>query len=119
MYKDKKDQALASKKHYDLNKEKIKARALLYNKKVKEDTRKYIIDYLKKHPCVDCGEEDIVVLEFDHKDRENKKYVISQALGNKISIKNVIAEIEKCEVRCANCHRRKTAVEFGFYKTKI
>jgi hypothetical protein len=34
------------------------------------------------------------------------------------SWKTVELEIAKCEVRCANCHARKTARELGNYKTK-
>jgi hypothetical protein len=28
----------------------------------------------------------------------------------------VSAEIDKCEVRCANCHRRKTVKQFKWFK---
>jgi hypothetical protein len=29
----------------------------------------------------------------------------------------ILAEIAKCQVRCANCHRRKTARDFKWFKT--
>lgn len=74
--------------------------------------RDYIISYLKDHHCVDCGEDDILVLEFDHLD--NKVNSISQMRCS--PLKAIIKEIAKCEVRCANCHRRKTAKQFGHYK---
>lgn len=72
----------------------------------------FIWGYLLKHPCVDCGEDDPVVLEFDHV-RGRKVANISQMNG--YSRKAVLAEIAKCVVRCANCHRRKTARERGHY----
>lgn len=79
------------------------------------EAEKYIINYLLEHPCVDCGEADIIVLEFDHV-RGEKKGVVS--VLKRSSLSSVKKEIEKCEVRCANCHRRKTAKQFG-WKNKL
>jgi hypothetical protein len=82
------------------------------NQKTRErETNEFIVQYLLQHPCVDCGENDIVVLEFDHV-RGEKRGVIS--VLKRSSLKAVIEEIEKCEVRCANCHRRKTAKQFNW-----
>lgn len=75
-----------------------------------------ILEYLKQHSCVDCGEADPVVLEFDH--LANKVNNVATLKANNTSKEVLIEEIAKCEVRCANCHRRKTAKQFGFYKTK-
>ncbi len=44
---------------------------------------------------------------------ENKKYSIADMRGN-YCLDVVKAEIAKCDVRCANCHRRKTAVERSY-----
>lgn len=84
-------------------------------KKAKQDAESYILDYLMSHPCIDCGEADPIVLEFDHV-YGNKKEAISTLKRN--GLKSVIEEIKKCEVRCANCHRRKTAKQFG-WKNKM
>jgi hypothetical protein len=69
--------------------------------------RAKLLAYLLEHPCVDCGERDPCVLEFDHV-RGIKEGNISHLLQN-ASWQRVEAEIAKCEVRCANCHRRATA----------
>lgn len=54
--------------------------------------------------CVDCGEVDPIVLEFDHlRDKE-----FNLAHYAKASWERLHAEIAKCEVVCANCHRRRT-----------
>lgn len=88
-YKDKKDLYLAQKKH------RIKVRVL-------------INEYLKSKECVDCGEGDPVVLEFDHTVRSDKFKTINKMLSGHYSWNAIHLEIQKCEVRCANCHRRKT-----------
>lgn len=72
-----------------------------------------IFRYLLTHPCVDCGEADPVVLEFDHVYGE-KRMPVSHMLGS-YSWASIMAEVEKCEVRCANCHRRKTATQLAWF----
>ena len=60
--------------------------------------------------CADCHEhfEDCPeVLEFDHLPWFEKKFTIAQKLG-KFNWEAILAEIAKCEVVCANCHRRRT-----------
>lgn len=64
--------------------------------------------YLIEHPCVDCGENDPVVLEFDHI-RDKKAFTIGSCLHYDWS--KIENEIAKCEIRCSNCHKRKTARE--------
>ena len=68
----------------------------------------YVLQYLLTHPCVDCGEDDSVVLEFDHVTGNKLSDVGSMARAG-WNLAAIQAEIAKCEVRCANCHRRVTA----------
>ena len=82
-------------------------------KKALKESMIFIHDYLSKHPCVDCGEDDVIVLEFDHITDDKKDNIANL---KRSSLKAVIEEIKKCEVRCANCHRRKTAKQFGWNK---
>jgi hypothetical protein len=76
-------------------------------KKATKITKDFISEYFKTHPCVDCGESDPIVLDFDHV-RGEKLYDVSRAVNQGYRLWKVIQEIEKCEVRCANCHRRIT-----------
>lgn len=69
--------------------------------------------YLSTHPCVDCGEGDPIVLEFDHV-YGVKRLAVSHMIGS-FSWATIAEEIGKCEVRCANCHRRKTAAQFAWW----
>ena len=66
-----------------------------------------IKNYLASHPCVDCGITEIDVLEFDHV-RGKKLFNIRSGVH---SFTETQEEIAKCEVRCANCHVRKTRRE--------
>ena len=91
-------------KFYEANKDEVKRRAKEHTAKVRIQVRAWLYEYLLSHPCVDCGESDPIVLEFDH--QRDKEFDVS-AFGSR-SLKKVIAEVEKCQVRCANCHRRVT-----------
>lgn len=106
-YKNKEKQALASKKHYEANKELIINRAKINNILAIERNKKYKELFLLKNPCVDCGESDPVVLEFDHVNGIKKKN-ISDMVKDGYSLKLIQEEMNKCEIRCANCHRRIT-----------
>ncbi len=69
-----------------------------------------VIEYLREHPCVDCGESDLVVLDFDHLPGADKHFDVARAVtGSTRAWGTIKAEIDKCEVVCANCHRRRTA----------
>lgn len=68
--------------------------------------RAFVWDYLSHSVCVDCGEYDPMVLQFDHV-KGKKKMEISQMVAQGYSIEAILEEIAKCEVRCANCHQRR------------
>jgi len=70
-------------------------------------------DFLLAHPCVDCGEADPVVLDFDHIDPATKSREVAWFIRRQ-DLVGLAAEIAKCEVRCANDHRRKTARDLGY-----
>lgn len=101
--------------HYRANKSVYKERAMAHKKKAAIKIRSLIWDYLKQNPCIDCGESDPTVLEFDHRDDENKLFNISDCVSSGYAAGKVLAEIEKCDARCANCHRRRTAKSFGWF----
>lgn len=67
---------------------------------------KICLEYLKNKECALCGEEDILVLEFDHCDGD-KEYDISQMVSRSIgTYVELEAELKKCRVICRNCHVR-------------
>ncbi|KKN73543.1 hypothetical protein LCGC14_0399950 [marine sediment metagenome] len=76
--------------------------------------RRFVLDYLLAHPCVDCGEAHPAALDFDHV-RGRKRGVISKMAHTGYSLAAIKAEIAKCAVRCSNCHRKRTAKRAGWY----
>ena len=78
--------------------------------------REYMLQHLRGAPCVDCGERDPVVLEFDHVSGDKITEVCLLAWSG-CSLSQLRREMLKCEVRCANCHRRKTARERRWYRS--
>ena len=107
-YKDKEAEKARNKAYYQANKKRILERTKENNKKKIQRNKGYVKEYLQSHPCVDCGEEDIIVLEFDHINRLSKFKTICQLVNKSYSLKAIQDEIDKCQVRCANCHRRKS-----------
>jgi len=85
------------------------------NERYRLERRQFLYNYLSSHPCVGCGEDDPMVLEFDHIDPKEKYMAISAMVRDNHSIKSIEAEIAKCQVLCANCHRRRTAEQFDWY----
>lgn len=68
----------------------------------REEGRLYVFTYLTEHPCIDCGEDDPMVLSFDHV-RGVKKMAVSQMVNQGYSLEAIQAEISKGEVRCLDC----------------
>jgi hypothetical protein len=92
---------------YERNKEEHNANTQQRKVERRVETQAYIWEYLSTHPCVDCGETDPVVLEFDHV-RGVKKASVTMMAHHGYQLSAIMEEIEKCVVRCANCHRRRT-----------
>ena len=106
-YKNKEDQASASKRHYEANKSKIKQRSKKRNRKQRNANKAYVDKIKIESSCVDCGEGNPLVLDFDHVKGE-KVGDISSMVYQSYCVESIQKEIDKCEVRCSNCHRVAT-----------
>jgi hypothetical protein len=96
----------ADNRHYAENPDRRKSIRSSVNEQ--RDLRlQHLNQYKKRYGCVDCGEKDPVVLDFDHVKGSKKDNISSMAM-NGLSWEAIFAEIEKCEVVCANDHRRRT-----------
>ena len=109
----------ANKRRYVERSSEVRQRLRVFNKKLKDDKARKVFEYLLEHPCIDCGESDPVVLEFDHRDSTTKLRAVAQMIEARYAWDKILAEIEKCDVRCANCHRRKTSKQFGHRRSLL
>lgn len=98
--------------YYQRNKEKELKYKYGRQSDKREEARHFVFSYLGSHPCVDCGESDPMVLTFDHV-HGNKKMNVSQMVNQGYSIDAIKSEIDKCVVRCANCHMRVEKIRRG------
>ena len=76
------------------------------------EAQQLVLEYLGTRPCADCGERDPVVLEFDHVGA--KRAEVSMLVRRGVLPAVLMQEIARCEVVCANCHRRRTAGREGW-----
>ena len=96
--------------HYLANKQRYVDQARASKQRLKLERTRYLFEYFATHPC--AGEPDPMVLEFDHLEACEKAFNIGEALSYR-NWPSILTEIEKCEVVCANCHRRRTARRGG------
>jgi hypothetical protein len=100
-----------TKLHYQDNSEKYRDRLNANRNK----RRIKFFTWLKTKHCIECGEQDFRVLEFDHRDPAEKSFIISEKIAD-LSFETLNKEIEKCDILCANCHRKRTATQLNWYQ---
>lgn len=76
----------------------------------KAKRRRFVDAYKAEKGCVDCGEDDPRCLDLDHRPGTAKIMPVSVMVSTGQAFPKVLAELEKCDVRCANCHRKITHV---------
>lgn len=79
------------------------------NKRIKN--LMFVMDHKKARGCVDCGEDDPVILEYHHRVPAKKKKDINRMSSQHYSREELLEEMDKCDVICANCHRRRHYAE--------
>lgn len=124
-FKDKEKENEYRRQKYAENKEKASARAARYYQNNKEKcknryqklitrNKEYARNIKKAGKCIDCGESRWQCLDFDHINPAEKEFHIRDLIHKGLSIKKLKAEIAKCQLRCANCHRFRHATEDGW-----
>lgn len=103
-----------SKEYYHANKERERAKRVQAKSERSEASKAALIEYLSTQRCVDCGESDLMVLEFDH--LGDKEAMVTDLVRHGYSWETIKAEIDKCDVVCCNCHRRRTYARVNSYR---
>lgn len=105
--------------HYRKYGDQYRERAKIRRAKIKENLHLQILQYLSGKSCELCSENDIRVLDFDHLDPSTKSFTIARGITNGLNWDEILLEIKKCRILCANCHRKHTATQNGSYKLLI
>ncbi len=87
------------------------------NRRVRASTRSGSVRTCFEHPCVDCGEADLRVLDLDHDDPSKEVWNLSRLVTLSLPWATVLAGIDTCSVRCADCHRRRTSESFAWWRS--
>lgn len=75
---------------------------------------------IKAGACVDCGQTfPWHVMDFDHRDPKTKTADVSTLVKTYVPWPSVLAEIEKCDLVCACCHRKRTYRGYKGYRSKL
>lgn len=88
--------------HYQNNKQKY----IDYTINRGKVTRAWYLEYKDKLKCKECGENHPAVLDFHHRDPNEKVMSIGNIIGRKWSIDKILNEMNKCDILCSNCHRK-------------
>ncbi len=70
----------------------------------RREVKDFLAQYLRDHPCVDCGASDIRILDFDHTPGLAKRKDVMKMVKEGFGLPTILREIGNCEVRCRNCH---------------
>ena len=115
-YKNPEDKRAAARRYYYANKERAAERNRQYHIETRAERvanrnahKQFLFDYLGGK-CVSCGTTEN--LEFDHIDPNTKRFNVSKVIPDTPPetplTQNVWEEVDKCQLLCKSCHRKKT-----------
>lgn len=102
--------------HYEKYGDQYRARARERMARIKLLRQDQLFEYLSDKSCEHCGINDMRVLDFDHIDHKTKRFNIARGVNECYSWEQILIEIKKCRILCSNCHRIRTAEQFGWRK---
>jgi len=71
------------------------------------ELRAWVNDRKAERGCADCGESDPACLDLHHRDDADKEMEVTEMVTHGYARENLRAEMDKCDVLCANCHRKR------------
>lgn len=95
-------QSESSRRHYQKNR--VTRRAEI--KRRMQSAIHFVQGYKAASSCLKCGESTPCCLDFHHRNPSIKLAEVTTMPRRGCSIRNIVTEIEKCDVLCANCHRK-------------
>ena len=96
-----------NREYYRRNQKRLLEKQREKNRSLAESRRKWLVEYKKTLECIRCGKNHPATLTFHHRKGSIKSFEIANAIALGVSQKRLIAEIDKCEVLCANCHAKE------------
>ena len=107
-YKTTEEARAYNRNYYQRNRAHLLQRQAEKNRKFAGKRRQWLVAFKSGLKCVRCGESHPATLTFHHKNPSTKSFAIGDStLALKVSFKRLLAEIDKCEVLCANCHAKE------------
>lgn len=95
-------------KEYDVNRY-VKIGSVQWTKlrkKRRKELSVWFAEYKQTLKCKRCPETHPACLDFHHKDGSTKENTVSNLVISGASKETILNEIKKCDVLCANCHRK-------------
>jgi hypothetical protein len=100
--RDKEKQRQRQSESYHSNKEKYRQR----QRDNRNRARLHILQKKLESGGCPCGEKHPALLDFHHRNPNEKEITATEMIRNKWLKERIDVELEKCDVLCANCHRR-------------
>ena len=116
-YKDKNKQKEYQRKHHQRTKKKKRKQ----QNQLKDKRQHLVLEEMQRRggKCAKCGFSDIRALDWHHLDPNEKVNSISEMVRDRVSMDKLQAELDKCELICANCHRIEEQRLGNWTKNKI
>lgn len=71
--------------------------------------RKWVRQYKARRGCTECGHRTATALDLHHVDSRTKTASVGRLISDGCTVQRLLREVDRCEVLCGNCHRKRHA----------